>query len=54
MCLAVSRVGPGCEREEMEFEDECEDEREILLKEEEKDSEETEIDSEMLREWEPE
>ena len=27
--FAVGRVGPGCEREEMEFEEECEDEREI-------------------------
>jgi hypothetical protein len=42
----------GCEREEMEFEDECEDEKGISLKEEKESEGETEI--ETLREWERE
>jgi hypothetical protein len=42
-------VGPDCEREEMEFEDECEEERDISLKEEKESGGETEM--ETLREW---
>ena len=53
MRFAVGGVGPGCEREEIEFGDECEDESEISCKEEENDSGgETEI--ETVREWERE
>jgi hypothetical protein len=52
--FAVGGVGPGCEREEMEVEEECEDESESSCKEEGKDSDcETEI-IETLREWERE